>query len=265
METPSDLPTATALDDLLTRGVAGEARAIARAISIVEDRRDCWPQLLEGCRRLGRHALRIGITGAPGAGKSTLAAHLIRLLRQRGETVGVLAVDPSSPCTGGALLGDRIRMAGFSADPGVYIRSLASRCVPGGLGGRAAAVCEVMEAAGFSVLLLETVGAGQDNVAVAALADITLLVLVPGMGDHIQTLKAGIMEIANIFVINESDPRRTARLEADLLAMQALSLSLTRRPDPIVRTNASTGAGVRELIEAIARFQAQSPHAEAAL
>ncbi len=191
---------------MVERLAAGNVRALARTISMVEDEAAEAAELLAACDAWGRRALRIGITGAPGAGKSTLIDQMVRLLRARGQTVAVLAVDPSSPLTGGALLGDRIRMHGFAGDAGIYLRSVASRGALGGVTRTAAAVCRVIEAAGFSNLILETVGVGQSDVVVADLVDVTLLVLVPGMGDDVQSLKAGVMEVADIFVVNKKRP-----------------------------------------------------------
>src|ERR1700730_5432083 len=175
---------------------AGDVRALARAVSIVEDGAAMAAELLAACREFAGSALRIGVTGPPGAGKSTLVDQMARWLRSEGQMIGVVAVDPSSPYTGGALLGDRIRMQGFAGDAGVYIRSMASRGAMGGIARAAADVCTVMEAAGRGTILIETVGVGQDEVDVIGLADVTVLVLVPGMGDEVQSLKAGLMEVA---------------------------------------------------------------------
>ena len=200
----------------------------------------------------------LGVTGSPGAGKSTLCDQIIATLRQEGKTVGVIAVDPTSPYTGGAILGDRIRMQRHHADTGVFIRSMATR---GWLGGLASATTEMtmlMDAAGFDVVLVETVGVGQDEVEIARLADVTLVVLVPGMGDDVQAIKAGIMEIADIFVINKSDREGAERVEREIRALQSLA---TRTRDdrwipPIVKTVASEGVGTEELAKAIADYEA---------
>jgi LAO/AO transport system kinase len=211
--------------------------------------------------RTGR-ALILGVTGAPGAGKSTLCDRLTRVLRDEGKTVGVIAVDPTSPYTGGALLGDRIRMQQHHADPGVFIRSMATR---GWLGGLASATTEMtmlLDAAGYDVILVETVGVGQDEVEIARLADVTMVVLVPGMGDDVQAIKAGIMEIADVFVINKSDQPGADRVESEIQAM----LSLADGPKPaIVRTVATDGTGIAELlkvaeqVERKAGWQARAP------
>jgi LAO/AO transport system kinase len=239
------------MEGLIARLCAGDARAVARAISIVEDGSEGTAELLAACRASGREALRIGVTGPPGAGKSTLVDRMIRGYRAKGRSVGVLAVDPSSPYSGGALLGDRIRMAGFAGDEGVYIRSMATRGASGGLAVTAADVCAVMEAAGREMVLIETVGAGQAEIQIALLADVTVVVLAPGMGDEVQSLKAGMMEIADIFVVNKADCDGAERVEAEVRAMQGLGEG---RIAPVVRTVATTGAGVEELLREIEVF-----------
>ena len=236
---------------------AGDVRALARAISVVEDRLPVAAELLAACRPFAGSALRIGVTGPPGAGKSTLVDQMIRLLRAEEQTVGVMAVDPSSPYTGGALLGDRIRMQGFDGDEGVYIRSMASRGAVGGLARTAADVCSVMEAAGRETILIETVGVGQDEVDVAGLADVTVLVLVPGMGDEVQSLKAGLMEVADIFVVNKSDRGGAELVEAEVVAMQRLAGDGSGWVPPVVRTVATSGEGVAELMAAVRRCAAE--------
>ena len=184
---------------------SGDVRTLARAISTVENRAPGWSDLLKALFPHSGRARVIGMTGAPGAGKSTLVDQLARSYRKQNQTVGIVAVDPTSPYTGGAILGDRIRMQEHFADPGIYIRSMATRGSLGGLARTTADVTTVLDASGRDVILIETVGVGQDEVDIVRLADITVVILVPGMGDDVQTIKAGIMEIADIFVINKSD------------------------------------------------------------
>ncbi|GGG71042.1 hypothetical protein GCM10011585_11540 [Edaphobacter dinghuensis] len=227
----------------------GEIRALARAVSLVEDSSAVGTELVRACRKYAGGALRIGVTGPPGAGKSTLVDQMAKWLRQEGQTVGVVAVDPSSPYTGGALLGDRIRMQDLSGDAGVYVRSMASRGAKGGLAAAVEDVCVVMAAAGRQVILIETMGVGQDEVEVARLADVTVLVLVPGMGDEVQSLKAGVMEVADVFVVNKSDRDGAEQVETEILAMQGLGAD--EPVSPVVRTVATTGVGVSDLMAAV--------------
>jgi len=242
------------IEAMVERLRAGEVRALARAVSLVEDGAALGRELVRACRGYAGDALRVGITGPPGAGKSTLVDQMAKWLRQEGQTVGVVAVDPTSPYTGGALLGDRIRMQELSGDAGVYIRSMASRGAKGGVAAAVDDVCVVMAAAGRQVILIETMGVGQDEVEVARLADVTVLVLVPGMGDEVQSLKAGVMEVADVFVVNKSDCDGAERVEAEILAMQGLAVDAH---EPVVRTVATTGAGVDELMGAVRRCAAE--------
>ncbi len=240
------------LQPMIDRLAAGDGRALARAISLVEGGGALAGEIVSACRQVARRGRRIGVTGSAGAGKSTLVDQMIRLLRSRGETVGVVAVDPTSPYTGGALLGDRIRMQGFTGDAGVYIRSMASRRAQGGLASGVEGVVAVLEAAGFGIVIVETVGVGQDEVSVSHLVDITVLLLVPGMGDDVQSLKAGVMEAADIFVVNKADLPGADQVEAHVLAMQSLAPAHRAWVPPVVRTVASSGEGVGDLLSAIA-------------
>jgi LAO/AO transport system kinase len=235
---------------------AGDMRALGRAISLVENEAAEAPALLSACFAQARSAVRIGITGAPGAGKSTLADRLAQHFRHADRTVGLLAVDPTSPFSGGALLGDRIRLREHASDPGFYCRSMATRGSLGGLALATADVALVLEAAGKDVLLIETVGVGQDEVEIARLADITLVVLVPGMGDDVQSLKAGVMEIADLYVVNKADREGADRVEQEIKAMQSLAANHAAWAAPVVRTVATTGLGVDALGEELARAEA---------
>ena len=234
---------------------SGEPRALARAISAIEDHA---PESVELLKALFPHSGRarvIGLTGAPGSGKSTLVDQLAREYRKQGRTLGIIAVDPTSPYTGGAILGDRIRMQAHHADSGIYIRSMATRGVLGGLARATADVATVLDASGKDLILVETVGVGQDEVDIVRLADATIVILVPGMGDDVQTIKAGIMEIADIFVINKSDREGAERVEREIRAMQSLATRPDRWSPPIVKTVATEGTGIPELVSAIAQHE----------
>ena len=236
---------------------AGDTRAVARAISLVEDEAEPAQRLLAALFPHAGRSLVVGVTGPPGAGKSSLVDRLTALLRAEGRSVGVVAVDPSSPFSGGAILGDRIRMQAHATDPGVFIRSMATR---GHLGGLAAAtdhVVSVLSAAGKDVILVETVGVGQDEVEIVGTADVSVVVLVPGLGDEVQALKAGIMEIADVFVVNKADREGIDRVVAEIESM--LSLVPSDAPPPaIVRTVATRDEGTRALADAVAAFHARA-------
>jgi LAO/AO transport system kinase len=250
---------------LIDRVLAGEPRAVARAISVVEDGGAGASELMRGVFPHTGRGLVVGITGSPGAGKSSLVDKLAGLYRRRGERVGIVAVDPSSPFSGGAILGDRIRMQALGLDPGVFIRSMATR---GNLGGLARATVDavaILDAAGYGKVVVETVGVGQDEVEIVKTADVSVVVLVPGMGDDIQAIKAGIMEIGDVFVINKADRDGVLRTEKELEAL----LSLATRPDgwspPIVKTVATENKGLEELaaaVESYREFQKSSPGAQ---
>ena len=227
--------------DLVEKVFAGNGRAISRAISLVESKDPVGVELLKQIfSRSGRAAI-VGVTGSPGAGKSTLVDKLAADYRGAGARVGVVAIDPTSPFSGGAILGDRIRMQNLSGDAGIYIRSMATRGHLGGLAPTTHDVVTILDAAGCDVVIIETVGVGQDEVEIARLADTTVLLLVPGMGDDVQTFKAGVMEIADLYAINKADRPGAERVEQEVMAM----LSLANRDDgwrpPILKTIATTG------------------------
>lgn len=234
---------------------AGDPRAIARAISAIEDREAGSEALLQALFPFTGNAYLVGITGAPGAGKSSLADKLAATYRREQKRVGIIAVDPTSPFTGGALLGDRIRMQQHASDAGIYIRSMATRGFLGGLARAAADAALVLDAAGKEIVLIETVGVGQDEIEIVKLADATVLMLVPGMGDEVQTFKAGIMEIADVFVINKVDRGGTEKLEHELKTLVGLSTRADSWQPPIIKTVATEGTGVEELAQAVAKYR----------
>jgi len=243
------------VENIVERVVGGEPRAVARAISLVEDGAGGAAELMRGVFPHTGRGLVVGITGSPGAGKSSLVDKLAAVYRGRGERVGIVAVDPSSPFSGGAILGDRIRMQALGLDPGVFIRSMATR---GNLGGLARATVDavaILDAAGYQKIIVETVGVGQDEVEIVKTADVSVVVLVPGMGDDIQAIKAGIMEIGDVFVINKADRDGVLRTEKELEAL----LSLAHRPDmwspPIVKTVATENKGLEELAAAVESYR----------
>src|SRR5687768_3571321 len=250
------------LSDRVSRG---EPAAVARAISKIEDGRSGAAALMKEIYQHSRGALVIGITGAPGAGKSSLVDKLALLYRQRGERVGIVSVDPSSPFSGGAILGDRIRMQTLGLDEGVFIRSMATRGNRGGLARATVDAVAIMDAAGYAKIIVETVGVGQDEVEVVKAADVSVVVLVPGMGDDIQAIKAGIMEIGDVFVINKADREGVLRTQKELESL----LSLAHRPDfwdpPIVKTIATENKGIEDLSIAIESYRAFQKQSDASL
>src|ERR671933_317861 len=250
---------------LIERVLAGEPRAVARAISKVEDGAADAAELMRDVFPHTGRGLVVGITGSPGAGKSSLVDKLAALYRGRGERVGIVAVDPSSPFSGGAILGDRIRMQTLGLDPGVFIRSMATRGHLGGLARATVDAVAILDAAGFDKIIVETVGVGQDEVEIVKTADVSVVVLVPGMGDDIQAIKAGIMEIGDVFVINKADREGVLRTEKELEAL----LSLAMRPDhwspPIVKTVATENKGIDALAAAIESYREFQSKAEAGI
>ncbi|WP_183095950.1 methylmalonyl Co-A mutase-associated GTPase MeaB [Nocardioides stalactiti] len=248
---------AEAPDELVARARNGEARAIGRLISLVEDGSPVLREVMAALTPHAGHAHVVGLTGSPGVGKSTSTSALVTELRRRDLRVGVLAIDPSSPFSGGALLGDRIRMSEHATDPGVFIRSMAARGHLGGVSRATPQAMRVLDAAGFDVILVETVGVGQSEVEIARLADTTVVLLAPGMGDGIQAFKAGILEIGDLFVINKADRDGADSVRRDLRSM----IALAERPEgawrpPVLKTVALQGQGADEVVDGIDQHRA---------
>jgi len=239
--------------NLVKEILKGNPRAIARAISLAENDSQPFQEIIKKIFPYSGRSTVIGITGAPGSGKSTLVDQMIPLLRKKGNKVGIVAVDPSSPFSGGAILGDRIRMMRHSTDPGVFIRSMATRGQLGGLAKATGDAITILEAGGKDSILIETVGVGQDEVEIVKLADIIVVVLFPGSGDDIQIFKAGIMEIADIFVINKADSPEADRIERQLKAVLELGYK-NQKPIPVIKTVATEGRGVERLMSEINRL-----------
>jgi LAO/AO transport system kinase len=241
------------IDKLVKEILEGNSVAVAKAISLVENNSSRAQDVMKSVFPHSGQAVIVGVTGAPGTGKSTLVNQMIARLQTKRRNIGIVAVDPSSPFTGGAILGDRIRMMQHSTSPGVFIRSMATRGHLGGLARTSGEALMILEAAGKDYLLLETVGVGQDEVEVVKLADMIIVVLIPGAGDEIQVFKAGIMEIADIFVLNKADSSDAERAERQLDALLALGKKEGKSP-PLVRTVATEGQGVDRLLEEVERI-----------
>lgn len=245
--------------DIVSRVFKGETRAIARLMSMAEGRPDDSAEMMASIYAKTGRAHVIGLTGVPGSGKSTLVHVIAKELRSQGKSVGIVAVDPSSPYSGGAILGDRVRMSDLSTDEGVFIRSLATRGALGGLARAALDTADILDAAGFDVILIETVGVGQDEVDIAESAETVIVVSAPGLGDDVQAIKAGVLEIADIHVVSKCDKDESSRTVADLKSMLKLGSAVRDRfgwDVPVVRTSAETHLGITELVENIEKHRA---------
>ena len=251
--------------ELLARLADGDTRAAGRLISRAESGADeARDALAQVYHRAGRSHI-VGITGVPGSGKSTLVGRLARLMRDRGDRVGIVAVDPSSPYSGGAILGDRIRMTELANDPGIFIRSMATRGATGGMARAALDACDILDVAGYGTIIIETVGVGQDEVEIARASDTTVVVSAPGLGDEIQAIKAGVLEIADVHVVSKCDRDDADRTLTDLrqmLTLGALTHPKTAWKVPVIGVSAFTGEGVEDLIDAIARHWQLSQSSE---
>ena len=246
------------VDGIVKKIVSGDVRAAARLIRDIDDGVPGTREILKALYRHTGKACIIGITGAPGVGKSTLVDQMVRGLRTTGKTVGVLAVDPTSPFSGGAILGDRVRMQRHSLDEGVFIRSLATRGQFGGITQSTRSAIDVMDAMGKDYIIVETVGVGQDEIDIAKSAHITVIVVVPGMGDHIQAIKAGIFEVGDIFVINKSDRPDAGKTMSDLRAMFDIAKKRSKKKNwepPILMAEAANNKGVAELLDEIGKYR----------
>ncbi len=250
------MPEAVSLAD---RVLTGDPRALARALSLVEDESPAAAALMAALYPRTGRAWTLGVTGPPGAGKSTLVDQVARALRARGVSVGIIAVDPTSPFTGGAILGDRVRMQAHAGDAGVFIRSMATRGHLGGLAGATADAALLLDAAGRECVIIETVGVGQAEVDIIRTADVCVVVLVPGTGDEVQALKAGIMEIADLFVVNKSDREGADRMVAAVETVLGLApADAGAWTPPVLKTEATRGVGVQQVLEAIDQFRARA-------
>jgi len=250
------MPPSARIQQLVSGVLKGDKLSIARAISTIENNEPEAQKLMALLYPNTGKAYVVGITGPPGAGKSTLIEKLVKEMRNRGKTVGVVAVDPTSPFTGGAFLGDRVRMQDLSVDPEVYIRSMATRNYPGGLAKATKDALRVLDASGKDVVIVETVGAGQSEVEVVKVAHTIIVVLAPGLGDDIQAIKAGQMEIGDIFVVNKADRENANKAVSDIEAMLELAAEKTRWKPPVMKTSAFTGEGIAQLLEFIDQHRA---------